>query len=55
MTVVGRRVNVNAVTAQTNNVCQDFALVISSGDGLITNAITLNLQFADRFQHASRW
>jgi len=35
--------NVNAVTAQTNNVCQDFALVISSGDGQDTNAIiTLN-------------
>ena len=34
ITVVGRRVNVNAVTAQTNNVCQDYALVISSGDGL---------------------
>jgi subtilisin-like proprotein convertase family protein len=42
VTVVGNRVNVNAVTAQTNNVCQDFALVISSGDGLITNAISLN-------------
>jgi subtilisin-like proprotein convertase family protein len=42
VTVVGNRVNVNAVTAQTNNVCQDFALVISSGDGQVTNAITLN-------------
>ena len=42
VTVVGGRVNVNAVTAQTNNVCQDFALVISSGDGLVTNAISLN-------------
>jgi subtilisin-like proprotein convertase family protein len=42
VTVVGNRVNVNAVTAQANNVCQDFALVISSGDGLITNAINLN-------------
>jgi subtilisin-like proprotein convertase family protein len=41
ITVVGRRVNVNAVTAQTNNVCQDYALVISSGDGLVTNALTL--------------
>jgi subtilisin-like proprotein convertase family protein len=40
ITVVGRRVNVNAVTAQTNNVCQDYALVISSGDGLVTNALT---------------
>jgi subtilisin-like proprotein convertase family protein len=42
VTVAGSRVNVNAVTAQPNNVCQDFALVISSGDGQITNAITLN-------------
>ncbi len=42
ITVTGRRVNVNAVTAQTNNVCQDYALVISSDDGLITNAIALN-------------
>jgi sugar lactone lactonase YvrE/subtilisin-like proprotein convertase family protein len=39
ITVVGSRVNVNAVTAQTNNVCQDYALVISSGDGLVTNAL----------------
>ena len=42
ITVVGRRVNVNAVTAQTNNVCQDYALVISGGDGLITNAISFD-------------
>jgi len=38
ITVVGRRVNVNAVTGQTNNVSQDYALVISTGDGLLTNA-----------------
>jgi subtilisin-like proprotein convertase family protein len=46
---MGYRVNVNAVTAQTNNsagdyapnVVQDYALVISSGDGLITNAMTV--------------
>jgi len=31
VTVFGRRVNVNAVTAHTNNVVQDYALVISSG------------------------
>jgi subtilisin-like proprotein convertase family protein len=42
VTVVGRSVNVNAVTAQTNNVCQDYALVISSGDGLISNAIAFD-------------
>jgi subtilisin-like proprotein convertase family protein len=49
VTVMGYRVNVNAVTAQTNNfagnyapnVVQDYALVISSGDGLITNAMTV--------------
>jgi subtilisin-like proprotein convertase family protein len=49
VTVVGYRVNVNAVTAQTNNsvgayapnVVQDYALVISSGDGTVTNAMTV--------------
>jgi subtilisin-like proprotein convertase family protein len=39
--IVGRGVNVNAVTAQTNNVVQDFALVISSGNGQVTNALTV--------------
>src|SRR5207249_553918 len=33
ISVVGRRVNVNAVTANTNDVVQDYALVVSSGDG----------------------
>ncbi|MGA2862850.1 MAG: S8 family serine peptidase, partial [Verrucomicrobiota bacterium] len=41
LTVSGRRVNVNAVSAQTDQVAQDYALVISSGDGEITNALTL--------------
>ncbi len=41
VTVIGRSVNVNAVTAQTNNVVQDFALVISSGDGETNNAIKI--------------
>ena len=36
--------NVNAVTAQTNNVVQDYALVISGGDGEVTNAITVTRQ-----------
>lgn len=40
VTVYARRVNVNAVTAQTNNVVQDYALVISSGNG---ETATLNL------------
>ena len=42
ITVVARRVNVNAVTANTNNIVQDFALVMSSGDaGTVSNAFTL--------------
>ena len=41
ITVVGRRVNVNAVTAHPNDVAQDFALVISSGDGEVPDALTL--------------
>ena len=36
--VIGRRVNVNAVTAHTNNIAQDYALVVSIDD---TNAVTL--------------
>jgi subtilisin family serine protease/subtilisin-like proprotein convertase family protein len=38
ITVVGRRVSVNAVTANTTDVVQDYALVISSGNGEVTNA-----------------
>jgi subtilisin-like proprotein convertase family protein len=49
VTVIGNRVNVNAVTAQTNNasgnfapnVAQDFALVISSGAGEVSDALTV--------------
>jgi len=41
ITVVGKRVNVNAVTAQTNNVGQDYALVVSCGDGEAPNALKL--------------
>ncbi len=41
ITVVGRSVNVNAVTAHTNAVAQDYALVISSGNGQATNALAL--------------
>jgi hypothetical protein len=49
ITVIGRGVNVNAVTAQTNNaagvyapnVVQDYALVISCGNGEVTNAFTV--------------
>ena len=40
ITVVGRAVNVNAVTAQTNNVVQDYVLVVSVGKGEVPDAIT---------------
>ena len=40
ITVVGRQVNVNALTAQTNNVLQDYALVVSIGEGEQPDAIT---------------
>ena len=42
VTVVGDAVNVNAVTTQTNNVSQDYALVISSGNGTVADALSLN-------------
>jgi subtilisin-like proprotein convertase family protein len=42
MTVLGYRVNVNAVTAHPNNVVQDYALVVSSGDGAVSNAMTVS-------------
>ena len=41
VTVIGRRVNVNAVTAHTNSVVQDYALIISSGNLRTNNHITV--------------
>lgn len=41
VTVVGRHVNVNAVTAHPDDVAQDFALVISVGDGEVPDAMQL--------------
>jgi len=42
VTVLGRSVNVNAVTAQTNNTVQDYALVISdTGDELVPDAFAV--------------
>ncbi len=41
VTVRAKRVNVNAVTGQTNGTKQDFALVISSGDGTVSAPFTL--------------
>lgn len=41
VTVLARRVNVNAVTAHTNDVVQDYALVIAAGDGDLTNGLSV--------------
>lgn len=40
ITVVARTVNVNAITGHTNDVVQDYALVIASGDGQVVSGIT---------------
>ncbi|HZT21808.1 MAG TPA: LamG-like jellyroll fold domain-containing protein [Verrucomicrobiae bacterium] len=39
VTVLGRQVNVNAVPEQTNNVVQDYALVVTVGEGEVPTAI----------------
>ena len=39
--VIGNRVNVNAVTGNTNGILQDYALVISSGDILSTGELAV--------------
>jgi subtilisin-like proprotein convertase family protein len=45
ITVFGRRVNVNAVDSNTNGVVQDYALVVSYGDGgAFTNAFSMTDQ-----------
>ncbi len=55
VSVVGRRVNVNAISdyltisGRTNDVVQDFALVISSANGLATNAFTLSTATSNFF------
>jgi len=41
VTISGTRVNVNAVSGQTNNILQDYALVISSDDQASTNSLTV--------------
>lgn len=40
VTVVGRSVNVNAVTEQTTNIVQDYALVVACGEGEVLNAFS---------------
>ncbi len=47
ITVLGSRVNVNAVPGHTNDTVQDYALVISSGDGDIEGGITLTAEALD--------
>ena len=44
VTVRARRVNVNAITGNTNGTRQDYALVISSGNSTLTNTF-LNVNF----------
>ncbi len=41
VTISGTRVNVNAVPGQTNNILQDYALVISSDDPALTSSLTI--------------
>jgi subtilisin-like proprotein convertase family protein len=41
ITVIGHHVNVNAVTRNPNDVVQDYALVVSSGDGAFPAALSL--------------
>ncbi|HEV2210049.1 MAG TPA: LamG-like jellyroll fold domain-containing protein [Verrucomicrobiae bacterium] len=48
VTVIGHRVNVNAVPENPNDVVQDYALVVSSGDGTVPDALTMN---AGQFQN----
>lgn len=42
VTVLARRIAVNAVAEHTNDIVQDYALVISSGDGQVQDALTSN-------------
>ncbi|NOS70104.1 MAG: S8 family serine peptidase [Verrucomicrobia bacterium] len=42
ITVTARRVNVNAVTTHPDDIVQDYALVISSGNGEFPNAFTVS-------------
>lgn len=42
VTVVARAANVNAVSTRVNDVVQDYALVISSGDGQVADALRVD-------------
>ncbi len=41
--IIGHRVNVNAVPENPDNVVQDYALVVSCGEGDLTNAVSVTL------------
>lgn len=41
VTISGTRVNVNAIPGQTTNICQDYALVISSDDPVLSAPLTI--------------
>ena len=42
VTVIGRNVNVNAVTTVATNIVQDYALVVSLGDNSISSSVTVS-------------
>ena len=44
VSVYGRKVNVNSITSNTNNVVQDYALVMASGDLTNANPFTVSAQ-----------
>ncbi len=50
ISVVARRVNVNAVTANTTGVVQDYALVISSGNGTVEKPFDSLERIDDAFE-----
>jgi len=47
ISVIGRAVNVNAVPDHPDNVVQDFALVVSSGDGTVDDAISMTTSLTE--------
>jgi autotransporter-associated beta strand protein len=46
VTISGTRVNVNAVTTQTNNILQDYALVIESDDPILGSPLAITPSLA---------
>ncbi|HEY5915274.1 MAG TPA: S8 family serine peptidase, partial [Verrucomicrobiae bacterium] len=52
VTVIGHRVNVQAVSTDPDQLAQDYALVVSSGDGAVPDALTLAQRSLDVFVNA---